>query len=564
MNDALLNRAFQLHQSGKVREALDAYSQLLVWQPDNHQLLYLAGTASLQMGQTQKGLDLLNRSLLIKPDNAVANNNIGRALLGMGNLDKALAFFDRALEIKPDYAEALYHRGVVLRDLKRPDEALDSLDKALALNPGFAEGWNDRGMVLQNLARMDEALASYDKALVLNPKHAGVFCNRGIVLRELRRPQEALASYDKALALKPDYAEVYNNRGVVLHECMRLDEALASFDKAIAAKPDYAKAHCNKAYLLLLKGEFDQGWELLEWRFKGITPQFARPHWLGAEPLDGKTILLHADEGLGDTIQFSRYATSVSELGAKVILEVQKPLAGLLKGLEGVTTVIERGQPRPAFDYHCPLQSLPFALRKTVHGIPHPTPYLHADEAKVRDWGIRIGSGPKLKVGIVWSGGLRPDKPEWRVINESRNIPLDVFCQALNTVDAEFFSLQKGDQAEAEMALHQQDYWPRGNFHNLMGDVSDFSDTAAIIANLDVVVTVCTSIAHLSGALGKRTWILSKFDADWRWQVARDDSPWYHSVKLYRQAQDRLWEPVLQCAAADLTRLAARSTKTGA
>jgi len=336
---------------------------------------------------------------------------------------------------------------------------------------------------------------------------------------------------------------------------MRLDEALASFDQAIANKPDYAKAYCNKAYVLKLNGDFDKGWELLEWRFKQVKPQFSQLHWLGAESLEGKTILLHAEEGLGDTIQFCRYVKPVSALGARVFLEVQKPLVGLLRQLDGVTAVIERGQPRPAFDYHCPLLSLPLAFKTSLVSIPHPAPYLCADEAKARYWHGRIGSSPKLKVGLAWSGGLRPDRPEWRSINEKRNIPLEVFCRGLNAVDAGFFSLQKGEQAEAEIRLRQQDYWPQGNFYNFMDEDREFSDTAAIIANLDVVVSVCTSIAHLSAALGKPTWILLKFDNDWRWLLEREDSPWYQSAKLYRQAKDQLWEPVLRRVASDLTKL---------
>jgi len=563
--EELLNRAFQLHQSGQVSEALDLYDKVLARQQNNARLLYLAGTANLQLGRMEQGIVLLQRSLAINPSDPVAHNNVGRARQALRQADEALASYDGALAIKPDYAEAWYNRGTVLQEQRCLDEALASYDKALAISPVIAEAHTRRGSVLYDLERLDEALASYDKALTIDPHNAGAHCHRGIVLRELRRPLEALACYDAALAIKPDYAEAHNNRGVVLHECLRLDESLASFDQAIANKPDYAKAYCNKSYVLLHKGDFENGWRLLEWRFRGerIKPRFSQPAWLGIQSLKGKTILLHAEEGIGDAIQFSRYVDAVNALGAEVYLEVQKPLAGLLRQLKSVS-VVERGQPLPAIDYHCPLLSLPLALKTELSSIPHPTAYLNADEAKVRYWRKRIGSGPKLKVGLAWSGGIRPGKAEWRSINQKRNIPLAVFSHVLQTVDVDFFSLQKGEQAETEIRLRQQEYWPRGNFHNFMDEDRELSDTAAIIANLDVVVSVDTSIAHLSAALGKPTWILLKFDNDWRWLLEREDSPWYQSVKLYRQASDQCWEPVLERVASDLKNFIATSSPTSA
>jgi hypothetical protein len=240
---------------------------------------------------------------------------------------------------------------------------------------------------------------------------------------------------------------------------------------------------------------------------------------------------------------------------------VQKPLVHLLQGLAGVSGVVERGQPRPPFDYHCPMLSLPLALKKSVAGIPNTGPYLQADAARIRHWHQRIGNVSKLKVGLVWSCGLRPEKPEWRALNERRNIPVDVFCQALNGVEAAFFSLQKGAAPEAELARHGDTLWPGGNFQNFMGDVADFSDTAAIIANLDLVISVDTSTAHLAGAMGKPVWLLSKFDPDWRWLAAGDNSAWYPSMKIYRQSGDKLWQPLLQRVASDLTQFARTNPK---
>ncbi len=524
MNDTLFQRAMQQHQAGQIRPALDAYNQILVWQPNNDQLLYMAGMANLQLGQTLDGIALLQRSLTIRPDNAPGQNNYGRALQSLGELEKALESYEHALRIKPDYAEALFHRGAVLQELRRPEEALASFDRALALAPNFAEG----------------------------------HVSRGTVLRELVRPAEALASYDRALALGLNTAELHNSRGVALRDMMRLDEAVASFDKAIARKPDYAVAYLNKAYILLHQGDLAKGWELLEWRFTQFKSPFPGPHWEDKESLDGKTILLHADEGLGDTVQFSRYAKTLSDLGGRVILQVQKPLVSLLRGLDGVSEVIERGGLRPAFDYHCPMLSLPFALRNTVTDIPQPTPYLRPDEAKTRHWQSRMGNDAKLKVGLAWAGGVHSGEPAWRIHNKKRNLPLELLSQTLQAVDAEFFNLQLGEEAEAELRRKQAQCWPKGNFTDFMPENRDFSDSAAIIANLDLVITADTSVAHVAAAMGKSVWILLHFDHDWRWQMGRTDSPWYESVKLYRQGPDRSWEKVLNNVVSDLSQLSPR------
>lgn len=518
MNDPLFQRAIQLHQAGQIRQALDIYAQLLQWQPSNDHLLYMAGMANLQTGQTLEGMRLLQHSLGIKQDNAPAHNNYGRALQSLGELQKALEAFDTALRVKPDYAEPLFHRGVVLADLGRPAEALESYDRALKLMPNFAEA------------------------------HAG----RGLALRELRRPAEALAAYDRSLALKPGQVDVHNSRGVVLQEMTRLDEALASFERALAMKPDYAKAHLNKAYILLLKGELAKGWELLEWRFTQFKSPFPKPHWKGDESLEGKTVLVHADEGIGDAVMFSRYAKPLKALGARVILEVQKPIAGLLAGLEGADAVIARGEPRPQFDHHLPMLSLPYALRQTVPSVPRPASYLRADEEKARSWGARIGDTRKLKVGLAWAGGTHFGKTGWGIHNEKRNVPLELISGILNPLDAEFYSLQKGEEAESELRQRRDALWPRGNLHNFMDDNRDFSDTAAIMAHLDVVVSVDTSVVHVAAALGKPVWLLLGFAHDWRWLQDRDDSYWYPSVKLYRQGAQLDWGAVLQRVAADL------------
>jgi len=371
----------------------------------------------------------------------------------------------------------------------------------------------------------------------------------------------AIADYDRAISIKPDYAGAYNNRGIARHEQKQLDEAIADFDKAISMKPDYAEPYWNKALTLLLGGDLEKGFELYEWRWKGsklnlASRNFAQPLWLGEEPLAGKRILLYFEQGLGDTIHFCRYAPLVARMGAQVFLQAQPPLVGLLASLAGVSGVFAEGEVLPDFDYQCPILSLPLAFKTVLNTIPDPTPYLHADPAKARAWRERIGERKKLQVGIVWNGGFRGDQPEVWILNDRRNIPLDVFARALSGIDVDFFSLQKGDPAESEIRGREAEFWPRGNLYNFAGEIKDFADTAALIANLDLVITVDTSTAHLAAALGKPTWILNRFDTDWRWLLERDDSPWYRSVKLYRQDASWHWEPILKRVAGDLARLA--------
>jgi len=265
--------------------------------------------------------------------------------------------------------------------------------------------------------------------------------------------------------------------------------------------------------------------------------------------------LLYAEQGLGDALQFCRYAQLVKNEGAHVMLEVPDALMGLLEQLPGVDRLIAQGKSLPSFDCQCPLMSLPLAFGTTMATIPFPGGYLRADETKVRHWRDKIGDSAGLKVGVAWNGGFRPDQPELWPTNARRNIPLDVFARAFSSVHAEFFSLQKGDPAESAIRGREPEYWPRGNFFNFANDLRDFSDTAALIANLDVVVTVDTAVAHLAAALGKPTWILNRFDSCWRWLLNRAHSPWYQSVKLYRQNDDCRWEPALEHLAADLSEL---------
>ena len=553
------NRGNALLDLGRLDEARASYDKALALKPDYAEAYYNRGNALLDLKRLDEALASYDKALALNPDYTEAYYNRGNLLRDFKRLNEALASYDKVLTLKPDYAEAYNNRGIALLYLKRLDEALASCDEALALKPDYAEAHNNRGSALLYLKRLDEALASCDRALALDPHYAEACYNRGIALRDLMRPDEALASYDKALALNPDFLDAYLNRGNVHIELGNLDAAIADYDRALVIRPDFADAYLSKSLALLLVGDFDKGWELYEWRWlSGKTVPIhrygARPLWLGVESLKNKTILLHSEQGLGDTIQFCRYATLVARLGATVLLEVQPPLLELLRGLEGVCQLVAEGDPLPPFDYHCPLMSLPLAFRTTLGTIPADIPYIKADPSKVAYWHTKLEAHTKPRVGLVWSGGFRPNQPEVWVVNERRNITLELIAR-INSPEFDFYSLQKGEPAESELLRRKQEVWPHTNFFNFAQEINDFSDTAALIENLDLVLCVDTSTAHLAAAMGKPVWILNRYDSCWRWLLDRDDSPWYPNVKLYRQQRIGDWESVLGQVKTDLSKL---------
>jgi tetratricopeptide (TPR) repeat protein len=506
-------------------------------------------------------IELFDGAIRLEPSNAAAHCNRGTVLLELNELHAALASYDRAVTLKADYAVAYCNRGNVLRKLRRWDEALASYDRATAINPLQAEVHCNRGNVLRELNQLEAALCSYNEAIGLNPRLAEAYSNRGTVQRLLQQFDSALASYDHAIAINPRYAEAYCNRGLLLHDLGRYPAALDNYGRAIAVRPDFAEARLNRSMTLLALGDYANGWSEYEWRwrtdlFSGEKRHFPQPLWLGKEPLAGKTILLHGEQGFGDMLQFCRYSTLLAELGATVILQVPEPLKSLLASADGVARCVSPTDALPEFDYHCPLMSLPLAFNSTLNTLPAQIPYLRGNAEKTLRWGGKLGQRRKLRIGLVWSGGSRPNQPHLWHINRRRNIPLTTLAVLLRP-DMEFYSLQKGELAEAELREYELKNPGGPELIDLTDELRDFSDTAALVANLDLVVTVDTAMAHLAAALGKPVWILNRFDACWRWLVDRSDSPWYPTAKLYRQQRPGDWESVLRLVAADLSQVAA-------
>jgi len=463
-------------------------------------------------------------------------------LLGMLNFQRhrmveALHFLSQALQINSSSADAMSNLGLALQAAGRHDEAISSYRNALRLAPHHPEILYNLGNACLELGRIDEALSNYDGVLASEPRHAGALVNRGNALVRLNRPVEAIASYDKALTAMPGHPQILTNRGHALRRLDRPAEALRDFEAALSAAPEFPEAHFEAAMTRLTLGDFDAGWKAYEWRWK--TGAFARhrrqpqsPLWLGDQPVAGKTILLHAEQGFGDTIQFIRYAPLLAGRGANVICEVQPELQPLLSQFEGIT-VIACGEPLPAFDLHCPLLSLPFAFGTRAETIPASIPYLAAPAARLAYWRDRLPQA-RPRAGFVWSG--QPSHNN----DSNRSIELSRLAGLFEDPLVSCFSLQSDLRTADGDALRSLP-----NLVHLGGGLRDFADTAAIISLLDVVISVDTAVAHLTGALGKPVVILLPYAADFRWMRNRDDTPWYPTAKLFRQPAFGDWDSVI-------------------
>ncbi len=536
---ALFARGLAQHRAGRLADAETYYRKVLASLPQHFDSLHLLGVIAHQRGDHATAVRQIDRALETSPDHAFALNNRGNALHALGRHAEALTSYDRALALQPDYADALCNRGAALHELGRYDEALASCDQTIARQPDYAEAHSNRGNTLKELKRYGEALEACDRAIALAPGFAGAHSNRGNALYELNRFEEALAAYDRAIALQPDYAAALTNRSVALQDLRRFDEALESCARAIAVAPDYAEAHYQQAMFRLLLGDFGRGWAEHEWRWRSTRlaetrRTFAQPLWLGADDLRDKTILLHAEQGIGDTIGFCRYVPMVAERAARVILEVPASLRELLGTLAGGAQIVSQGDALPAFDVHCPLMSLPLAFGTSLGTIPAEVPYLHASPQAAAAWRGRLGPEGRTKIGLVWSGN-----PNHRN-DRKRSIALADLLPAFDGIDATFVSLQREIRASDATAL-----FSRPDILHFGPELTNFADTAALASNLDLVVSVDTSVAHLAGAMAKPVWILLPFIPDWRWLLDRDDSPWYPTARLFRQGEARTWNGVV-------------------
>ena len=547
-SDAWLGRGNAFTGLKRYDEAFAAYDKALALKPDLAEAWLARGSAFTSLKRYDEALAAYDKALAIKSDLAEAWLGRGTIFCDLGRYDEAFAAYDKALALKPDFAQVWLGRGNAFTNLKRHDEAFEAYDNALTLTPDLAETWLGRGIIFCDLRRYDEAFAAYDKALALKPDFAEAWLARGNAFNNLKRYEEALGAYDKALALKPDLAEVWLARGNVFKDQKRYEEAFIAYDKALALKPDLAEAQCDEALIRLALGDTESGWKKYEYRWntklmRGLKRNFSQPLWLGDSDIKDKTILIHAEQGLGDTLMSCRYIPMLATLGARVIAEVQPSVKLLLKSLEGNSLLIAKGDAIPHFDVHCPIMSLPLAFKTKMETIPARVPYLAVSKRIIEKWRAKL-IGTEVKVGIVWAGN--PNHPR----DFDRSIPLKNILPILGVKGARYFGLQKdlrhGDKEMLDV---------NSQIVRLDEEIDDFQDTAAIMMSLDLMLSVDTSIVHLAGALNRPIWVLLPFDPDWRWLLDRSDLPWYPTARLFRQISRGEWSTVIDDVCVGLEKL---------
>jgi tetratricopeptide (TPR) repeat protein len=571
-----LQLAFQRHNEGQLQQAEELYQRILAEDPNHVDALQLLGVLAYQTGRHQIAVDLIGRAIALNPSVGVFHYNLGNALAELGLFDRAIeafttavrldpslsaaesrlgdalfavrkypasiAAYQRALRAKPDSAEIYNNLGLALEHLHQYDQAETAYRRALQLDPSLPEVHNNLGHMRCGQRRYQESVDFCSAAIRLKPDFAGAYDNLGNALQMLERTDEAIAAYQAAIRIKPDFPRALSNLAYALKDQGRLDEAVQSCDKALAIDPNFIDAHINKAVTLLLTGDLARGFPELEWRWKwanfsAVLGQFPKPLWDGSDPA-GRTILLHTEQGFGDTIQFIRYAKLIQNRGGRVVLSCQKELRSLLSRTPGVADVVATGEPLPAYDVHCPLLRIPMLMGTTLDTIPADVPYIFPDPDLVKHWSEKLApNNARRKIGLVWGGNVEHVEAARRHPEAfKKQAALDVFAPLGAVGNLVFYSLQKGSAGR-----QAQSPPPGMTILDYTAELKDFGDTAALIANLDLVISVDTAVAHLAGAMARPTWTLLAYNADWRYFLKRSDSPWYPTMKLFRQPARGDW-----------------------
>jgi tetratricopeptide (TPR) repeat protein len=533
---------------GKIDEAVSCYQKALQINPHLAEVYNNLGFALQKKNLIEEAISCYQKALHFNPNLADAYNNLGNIFRTKGSFDKAIQYFQKSIQLSPASSNTYVNLANTYKEINQTEKAIHYYQKAIELNPDLPEAHADLGDILREQGAVDKAIEHFRKALQSNASDPKVLNNYGLALYDKGDPDGAISYYQKAIELEPRLVEAYNNYGLSLLEKGYPDKALDAYQRAITFKPEVPDTHLNMALVLLLKGDFKQGWAEYEWRWKAKAFMsqkfnFNQPQWDGSNISD-KTILLHAEQGIGDTIQFVRYVLRVRQLGGKVITACREELKSLLVNDKHFGNVVSFQDPIPDFDVHCPLLSLPFIFHTAIETIPAEMPYITADTAFINRWRDKIQPDNSFKIGVVWSGN--PKYKRDRV----RSCSLATFAPLAEYHGITFYSLQKG--AGADQAKHP----PAGmKLIDLTDEINDFSDTAALIAHLDLVISVDTAVAHLAGAMGKPVWILLPFVPDWRWMLDRKDSPWYPTMKLFRQPKPGDWNSVIDHMVEELSRI---------
>ena len=537
--------AVALHRAGQLDKARKLYEQVLVRVPNQVDSLHLLGVLATQRGDFTTAIKLIKRAIDQKKATPVAefHNNIGAAYKGLGKRKDAAHHFGLAARLKPSYAEAFNNLGSVLEDDGDLEGAKKNFQQALSLKSDYAKPHCGLGNIALAEGRLDDALKHYEQALAIDPNYVEAHSNLGRALIDLGRLDDAEARFRAALVINPNHAPTHYNLGVALEELGRSDDALAAYTKALAINPDQPDYHWNAALMHLLKGDYAVGWQEYEWRLRRarkLVREVGGTRWDGSDP-SSKTILIQTEQGFGDTFQFIRYVQLVKQRGARVIVECQPKTERLLSGAAGVDEIVSRDQAVPEFDRHIELLSLPHVFSTTLESIPAPPSYMSALPELIDAWRTRVNTASGLKVGLVWRGN------PLNTINPKKSVPIDKVAGLCALEGVAWFSIQL-DADEGELASIRA--------HALIDhcgpQLTDWAETAALISELDLVITVDTGVAHLAGALGKPVWILLSHIPDWRWMMERQDSPWYPSARLYRQSAPSDWAGVLDHVRRDL------------
>ena len=572
----------QKRQHGDLKEVKQLYEQLLKSDPGNHDMLHSLGVIAYQEGKYNEAVELISKA--IQKDDCVAkyHNTLGIILEALGRFQEAIHAYQKAVTIRADYAEAYHNMAIALQSMGRYEAAVEmcteailhdpnlarayntkafSLEKqklysdaienyrqALQLDPNLVEAYNHLGMLLNAQGETDEAIKIFRCALQYDPYYAEVYNNLGIALKEQEQFSEAMANFVEAIQLDPQFAEAYYNLANSLRDEGRCVEAINNYNKAIDLNPDYAQAHWNLSLTNLLSGNYLEGWKGYRWRRNADLKILTDYHRNGKSRWDGssfenRTLLIHYEQGLGDNIQFVRYLPMVKARGGTVVYETLKPLIGLLQGFPGVDEIMEYRKDEQLslhYDVYSSLMDMPNIFGTTVETIPAGVPYIHADSSKVEHWRKKL-SGDDLKVGIVWAGSPEHGNDRYR------SCSLKCFAPLSEIDGVQLYGLQKG-RAAGQM----DEYAETIKVTNISKDFNDLTDTAAAIENLNLVISVDTCVLHLSGAMEKATWALLPYAPEWRWMLYRKDSPWYPTMRLFRQVNWNDWDTVFQCVAEEL------------
>jgi tetratricopeptide (TPR) repeat protein len=548
----LATQADGLVAMNKIDPAIDTYFEALSLRSDLHEAANSLGVLLQYKKRYDEAIVLHQQAITARPDFAEAHNNLGNALRMAGQWDQAVASYRRALELRPTFAEALNNLGNAFKEKCAWADAIDAYRRSLDLRPDSPPTLNNLGIALRNAGHLAQAIHCHERALALSPEDAQGENDLGNAYYDGGQWEPAIVHYRAALKLRPQYADAQNNLGNALYEMAQYHEALLCYEAARELQPDSPDARWNLALCRLLLGDWQNGWADYEarWQLDKFRPHvrdFNQPLWDGGD-LSGRRILLHAEQGFGDTIHFIRYAPMVAARGGHLIVECQRELVSLIRMAGCAQQVVARGDALPVFDVHCPLLSLPGIFNTTIESIPASSPYLYPNAGQSAKWRKRLSSlGDGLKVGLVWAGKSAHQKDRDRSVSLRDLAPLAIPCIT-------FISLQKGEPSSQPLDS------PAGmKLIDWTDELNDFADTSALVDNLDLVITVDTAVAHLAGALGKTVWVLVQFSPDWRWLLDRDNTPWYPNMRLFRQSRPREWTDVIDRIA---RQLADRTTPT--